>query len=88
MAITLSAAVYAHMHTPHTLSYPMALFVGKPTASREEVFSAIRDYAVNENLYSPDRRTIKPDILMASLLGCRTPISIGAFNSLTARHLL
>jgi hypothetical protein len=85
---TLSAALRSHMHTPHTLSYEMALFVGKPAATRDEMFAAIRDYAKDQKLYRPDNFTIKPDILLASLLGSRTSIPIAEIHQRTARHLL
>jgi hypothetical protein len=85
--MSFSEAVHTHLHTQLQLAYPMSLFVGKPTASRAEIFDTINIYATQNQLYRPDPYTIRPDVLLAALLCHPRPIPVADLNRLIAQHI-
>jgi hypothetical protein len=85
--MSFAEAIHTHLHTQLQLAHPMSLFVGKPTATRAEIFDAINIHAVQNQLYRPDPYTIKPDVFLAALLGHPRPIPVADLNRLIARHI-
>jgi chromatin remodeling complex protein RSC6 len=80
-------AVHAQINAPHQLSAAMEQFVGQRVASRREIITAINTYAADNGLYREDRMSIKPDLLLASLLRRPAAFHIGDMNALISRHL-